>query len=230
MTRGLAVLALLWASATCAQDHVTVDGALGDDDFYRLVACGAAPGGACADPIVRWRAADARDLRVTILQVEAGFPPERLRAFDKALRAAIAEINASGADLRLRRVGPDEAPQITLHLLDITHGQPIVRTGLTPLDGTPIEAALVQVWWNGDNELTRGAIVFPRDVSGADLRSIMLEELTQGLGLLTDIDSRWYERRSIFSETSNSMIRLGAQDIMALRRHYPPAQPQEDKQ
>jgi len=220
------LLLCLWATTAAAQDYITVEGALDDDAFYRLVACGAPPDGVCADPMVRWRPADATDLRVAITQIAPVFSAERLRAFDKALGAAIAEINASGASLRLRRVTAAANPQITLHLLDITHGQRITGTGLIALDGTPIEAALVQVWWDSDNWLTRGAIVFPRDVEAAGLRSIMLEELTQGLGLLTDIDSRWYERRSILSETSNDMIRLGAQDIIALRRHYPP-QPQQ---
>ncbi len=216
------VLLCLWATAAAAQDYITVVGPLDDDAFYRLVACAAPPDAACADPMVRWRPADALDLRVAITQVAPVFSAELLRAFDKALGAAITEINASGAALHLRRVAADADPQITLHLLAITHGQRISGTGLSPLDGTRIEAALVQVWWDRSTQLTRAAIVFPRDVEGAGLRSIMLEELTQGLGLLTDIDSRWYERRSILSETSNEMIRLGPQAIMALRRPYPP--------
>jgi hypothetical protein len=41
------------------------------------------------------------------------------------------------------------------------------------------------------------------------------------MGLWTDIGGPYYESRSIFSESSNSLVRLGEQDLMALRRHYP---------
>ena len=54
-----------------------------------------------------------------------------------------------------------------------------------------------------------------------EVYSGMLEELTQCMGLWTDIGGSFYQSRSIFSETSNSRTRLGEQDIMALRRHYP---------
>jgi len=204
-----------------AQDYVTIGGLLSDEDFYRLVSCGAAPEGPCRDPLVRWPVDVARDLRVSFRQIEASYPADRQNALEKAFYAAIAEINASGANLRLRMVAPQQPAEISLHLLDIQSGEPIARTGLTPLDGAVIEAALVQVWWDRDLELDRAAIVFPRDIEWSGLRSVALEELTQSLGLLTDIDGRWYERSSIFSETSNGVIRLGAQDIMALRRHYP---------
>jgi len=213
---------MLWSGAAMAQDYVIVSGLLSDEDFYRLVACGAAPDGPCRDPMVRWPADVARDLRVSFQQIEPNYPGDRQTALEKAFYAAITEINASGANLRLRVVAPNDAAEISVHLLDIAHGEQIARTGLSPLDGAVIEAALVQVWWNRDLMLDRAAIVFPRDIEWSGLRSIALEELTQALGLLTDIDGRWYERTSIFSESSNAVIRLGAQDIMALRRHYPP--------
>ena len=49
-----AVLAGLLALPASAQDYVATSGPLDDDAFYRLVACGAAPGGACAKPFLRW--------------------------------------------------------------------------------------------------------------------------------------------------------------------------------
>ena len=213
---------MLWSGAATAQDYVTINGLLSDEDFYRLVACGAAPDGPCRDPMVRWPGDVARDLRVAFRQVEPNYPIDRQTALEKAFYAAIAQINASGAQLRLRMVAPSEAAEISVHLLDIGYGEPIARTGLTPLDGAMIEAALVQVWWDRDLMLDRASIVFPRDIEWSGLRSVALEELTQAMGLLTDIDGPWYERSSVFSETSNGVIRLGAQDIMALRRHYPP--------
>ena len=49
----------------------------------------------------------------------------------------------------------------------------------------------------------------------------MLEELTQSMGLMTDIRNPYYETRSVFSEDSNSVVKLGEQDREALRLHYP---------
>ena len=48
----------------------------------------------------------------------------------------------------------------------------------------------------------------------------MLEELTQSLGFLTDIRNPLYESHSVFSEDSNSVTRLGPQDVTVLRWHY----------
>ena len=215
-----ALLALL-LSATMAsgQDSVRSVGAMSDADFYNLVACAAPPGRDCTVPMVRWPGPN--DLTVSLYQIEPGFPPDRKIALQKALYAAIAQINASHAALRLRFAQAGELADITVHLLDINMGGVIDHTGLDPLDGTPIEAALVQLWWNGNLDLTRAAIVFPQNIEWSGLRSIVLEELTQSLGLRTDIDNPWYETRSVFSETSNSVTTLGTQDIMALRRHYP---------
>ena len=41
------------------------------------------------------------------------------------------------------------------------------------------------------------------------------------MGLMTDIRNPYYETRSVFSEDSNTVQKLGVQDRMALRRHYP---------
>ena len=40
-------LALVLAGPAAAQEYVAVRGALGDEDFYRVVACAAHPGAAC---------------------------------------------------------------------------------------------------------------------------------------------------------------------------------------
>ena len=210
---------LLSATIASAQDSVRTDGPLTDDVFYSLVACAAPPGRDCTVPMVRWPGAD--DLTVSLYQVEQGFPDARRIALQKALYAAMAQINATPATLQLRFAPRGQIADITVHLLDIKMGGVIDHTGLDPLDGTPLEAALVQLWWNGNLDLTRAAIVFPQDIEWVGLRSIVLEELTQALGLRTDIDNPWYETRSVFSETSNSVTSLGAQDIMALQRHYP---------
>lgn len=207
------------ASIARAQDSVPSAGRLSDDDFYDLVACGAMPGQDCTVPMVRWAGSD--DLTVSLFQIEPGYPDDRRIALTKALYAAIDQINASEAALHLRFAPSGTMADVTIHMLDIPMGGQIAHTGLDPLDGSPIEAALVQLWWNGNLNLTRAAIVFPQDIEWVGLRSIALEELTQAMGLRTDIDNPWYERRSVFSETSNVVTRLGQQDIMALQRHYP---------
>ena len=215
------VLGLMLAHGALAQDSVPAAGPLANADFYNLVACGASPGQTCALPLVRWSAARAEDVTVSLYQTDPGYPKVRRRAIQKALFAAIDQINACHAGLRLHFAPEGEVADVTVHFLDIETGDQIRGTGLDPLDGSTIQAALTQMWWNGNLELTRAAIVFPRNIEWDGLPSIALEELTQAMGLRTDIDNPWYETRSVFSETSNSVTQLGEQDIMALRRHYP---------
>ena len=220
MRAGWLVLSL-WAGMALADNPVASDGPMSDDDFYRLVACAAPPGGSCQLPMVRWPDDRAVDLTVALNQTDPTYPLERRQVLIAALKAAVAQINASGSALRLH-FGPMGGPaDITVHLLDIGMGETIRGTGLTPPDGTTIEAALVQLFWNSSDNLTRAAIIFPRDIEIADISSIALEELTQAMGLTTDIDNPWYETRSIFSETSNALTQLGDQDLMALQRSYP---------
>ena len=54
------------------------------------------------------------------------------------------------------------------------------------------------------------------------LRAVVLEELVQSLGLLTDIHNRYYNKRSVFSEVGSSTNKLRGQDAKALLLHYPP--------
>ena len=125
------------------------------------------------------------------------------------------------ADIHLTLTDKTIKPDIGIHLLTIVEGDTIRNTGLNPLDGEVIEAAKTQLWWRNDQTLIKGAIVFGKDIDPDDLPSVMLEEVTQSLGLLTDIGGRFYQTRSIFSETSNQLTKLGPQDVMTLRRHYP---------
>lgn len=53
----------------------------------------------------------------------------------------------------------------------------------------------------------------------AEVASLLLEEVVQGLGLMTDISGPAY-RQSIFAEDGNATTSLAGQDAMALRRHY----------
>ena len=55
------------------------------------------------------------------------------------------------------------------------------------------------------------------------MKSTVLEEVIQSLGLLTDIHNRYYHTRSIFSETGGGRVtKLRGQDAATLLYHYPP--------
>ena len=213
--------ALLVPLQATAQDYVSSQGRLSDDDFYHLVACTAPPGGECQDDLVRWAPNDAANLTVAVVDIKPGFPEEKVDPAQAALDSAIAQINAAGAALRLTRVTPQDDPHITVHFWDQDEDDIITGMGLTGVDGDHLGAGYVYIWWDGDKNLSRGVIMLSRDIAHGDIASIMLEELTQSTGLLTDIDNPWYDTRSIFAENTNWVTKLQPQDIMALRRHYP---------
>lgn len=213
----------LCAAATMApaQEYIEAKARLSDDDFYRAVSCAAPVSGACQKETVRWSPADAVDISVGIVKVALDYPPPLRQLAETSLKKAIAEVNASGANFHLTLSDSNIKPDISVYLLPLTQGDRITGTGLYPLDGEVIEAARTQIWWRADRSLINAAIVFAKDVAPDDVASIMLEEVTQSMGLLTDIDGSYYHARSIFSESGNQQTRLGPQDIMALRRHYP---------
>ena len=216
------ILALiLTANGAVAQEFITTNTPLSDTDFYRLVSCAAPLGGDCQKDLVRWSPADAQDISIGIVQVEVGYPEVAAQLAISALNSAITQLNATGANLHVTLSNNTLNPDIGIHLLTIVEGDAIRNTGLNPLDGEIIEAAKTQLWWRDDLTLIEGAIVFGKDINPEDLPSIMLEEVTQSMGLLTDIGGPFYQTRSIFSESSNQLTTLGEQDVMALRRHYP---------
>ena len=216
-----ALALMLLATSAAAQEFITTNGPLSDADFYRLVACAAPPGGACQKPFIRWSPADANDVSIGFLQIEKGYPKDLIDLASNTLSHAVSEINATGAKLHVTIDNTTLNPDISIYLLNIIEGDPIRNTGLTPLDGSLLEAAKTQLWWRADFSLINGAIVFGKDIDRNDLQSIMLEEVTQSMGLLTDIGGPDFETRSIFSESSNKLTSLGSMDVIALRRHYP---------
>ncbi len=217
----LASALILCAATAQAQEAIETGKALSDNDFYRIVSCAAPPNGACQKDTVRWSAADAQDVSIGIVATDEAYPQNLASLANRALDAAIDEVNASGAKLRVRLSSISEIPDIAIYLLTIRDGEKIRHTGRDPLDGTNIQAARAQLWWRSDFTIIDGVIVLAMDIPAADITSVMLEEVTQAMGLLTDIDNPIYETISIFSETSNQVTKLGTQDIMALRRHYP---------
>ncbi len=212
---------MLLATSAAAQEFIATKLPLSDADFYRLVACAAPPGGACQKPFIRWSPADANDVSIGFVHIEKGYPKDTVDVASKALSHAIGELNATGAKLHVTIDNITLNPDIGIYLLNIVEGDRVRNTGLDPLDGSLLEAAKTQLWWRDDFTLINGAIVFGTDIAKADLQSIMLEEVTQSMGLLTDIGGPEFETRSIFSESSNQLTSLGALDVIALRRHYP---------
>ncbi len=215
-----ALVLALWAGAAGAAEFVVTDGPLDDETFYRAVACGAIPGADCARPMARWPEDRARSLTVGIAQIDDGFPVYKLSWARAALDEAIAEINAAGADLSLTRRADGLPADIPVYLTGAPRGGIVAGTGYRGLDGAQIEAGLVTIWWR-DGKISSAAVALSADVRRRSIRSVMLEELVQAMGLPTDIRGPAYRGQSIFDEDSNAVIRLTGQDAAALRRHYP---------
>lgn len=214
-----------WVLAVCflcvgslqgfANDHVRTSGVLSDESFYRLVACGAKPDRPCQHAMVRW---PVGRLSVGIVDVDASLSETRLGMAKAALRHAVDQVNQSGAGLKLRIDG--RAPDIEVFLSASGHVRNhSALNGLQRNIGRrPIGATRI---FFQDYRIQRAVVVIASGMGRDVLTSVMLEEVTQALGLPTDIQNRHYRGRSIFSEGGNRMTTLGAQDARALQRHYP---------
>jgi hypothetical protein len=216
----LAVGLALLAGISAAQEYVTAKGKLSDDDFYRLVACAAPPGGACKKPFVRWSPDDAKDLTVRIVQVDPEYPDRVARKVSELLPGTLADINATGARLQLREAPEATPPDIRVFLLDLPANSSVAGTGLPWFDGNPMQVARMQMGWRDDGTAFTCAIALSNDVTQDLVPRVLVEEIVQCLGLMTDIGGTSYSSRSIFSEQGTARS-MGAQDVMALRRHYP---------
>ena len=216
----LAVILILPLAApdARAQEYIAVPGPLTDTEFYRLIACAAPPGGACAKPLVRWNDARRRNLRIGIADVAPSFPSYKLDLVDRAIDAAITEINATGADLFLRRVYEGDL-DIPIYLIATPQGGRIAGTSMSELDGTEMAIGRVAIRSRGA-QIFSAAIAISQDIRRREIASVLLEELVQAMGLPTDIAGPGHER-SIFFEYSNSTVWLRGQDVTALRLHYP---------
>lgn len=207
---------LLLVQTLHAQEFLSSKTALSDDDFYGIVSCAAPPNGTCGKPVVKWA---KNELSVGITKMDKAYlGGKKLRA-EAALSRAIDEINAAGADIKLRR--DDNDPDIPILFLNIPARSTIEGSGYQVLDGKPISAAGVRVFAK-DGVILKSVVIFTTGLQKRAYESVMLEEIMQGLGFLTDIGGSFYESRSIFSQSSNALTKLGKQDIMALGRHYPP--------
>ncbi|WP_224815619.1 DUF2927 domain-containing protein [Hasllibacter sp. MH4015] len=214
----LVLLALPAPRGGSAQEFLVVPDLVSDEAFYRMVACAAPPGGECGKPFIFWPEEQRLNLRVGIATSADSFPDYKLDLVDAAIDAAIDEINGAGAHLFLERVYEGEM-DIPLHLVEAPQGGVIEGTGVEELDGSSIAIGRVAIRSRGA-DIVAATIAISQDIRRREIASVVLEELVQSLGLVTDIASPAYED-SIFAENGNNMTRLRGQDAAALRRHYP---------
>lgn len=213
----LALTACVLAAPLLASDGIATEGKLSDKDFYRLATCGATPGGDCDGPMVRW--AKSR-LSLSLAAPAKRYPPALARKVSAELDRAIAEINKAGANLQITRDDSLRDPDIIVSLPALSEGEKTRNIPRMP-DGHPIGVGFMWLWWNERAQITEASMLISEDITDADLRSVVLEELFQCLGFLYDIENRYYEGRSILSQDSNETTRITGQDRMILRKHYP---------
>ncbi len=221
MIRRLAVSLCLLATALSAEvpvsDGVAADGPLPDEAFFRLVTCGAPPGGPCRKPILRWGKP-----RLT-LTVAAGDepPPEGFEArLADAIDNALAEINAAGTGLMIVLADSDKA-DITVRVTSLGEGAILTETAGFSGEGV-MGVGYMTVWSDDQDRITEAVILISTTIADADMKSVVLEEITQSLGVLYDIENPWYEGVSILSQTSNETVAIEGQDAALLRWLYPP--------
>ena len=216
---------LLWVTAPAiAQDFVTVAAApLSDDDFYRAVACAAAPGAACRKPKVRWPDDAARDLSLRIVSVAPQYPNDIHTQIHAAVEHAITEINNAETVVKMRRANARETPDVSIYLVAQNEGDVLQVAPDPAIAGLVMPSGYVHIWWDGKKQITRSIILFSNDIQAKDIYSIVLEEVLQSTGLVTDIDSEHYKETSIFAENGpNEIFHLRGQDLRAFQQHYKP--------
>lgn len=217
------VLALLPGLAG-AQEFVTAPGPLDDEAFYRAVACAAAPGQNCRKPFLYWPEARRGALTVALASVTDDLKPWQRDLYERGLDNAVAQINALNVGVRLSR--SDRPADIEVHIVATPPGHVMRDTGVPDLDGALLPLGRVALRARG-GEIREALIAVSALARRREIGSILLEEIVQSLGLMTDIRGPAF-RRSLFSEDGNSVVRLRGQDAMALRRHYDPARARAD--
>jgi hypothetical protein len=214
---------LIWcALPLAAQEYIQTNARLSDADFYRLVSCAAAPGAECRKRVIFWPEHKRAALSVGYVSKTGAIHPWQERLYTWALEHAVAEINRVGGGITLRVVPMAEGGlrDIALHVVDTRPGGVMQGTGEPALEGRVLPLAQVVVQARGQ-WIERAVISISVDTPRRAIASVVLEEIVQALGLMTDIRSPVY-RKSIFAEDSNSGTRLLGQDAMVIRRHYPP--------
>lgn len=213
-----AAFALLLAAPVAAQDFIPARGLLSDDELHRILSCGAPIYGRCAIEPRAWPRDVALDVSVSRLQDVEPVSPALSAQVDLAIDQAIAQINAVGARLQLYRL-PNNLPA-RVHISVRSPRSLTILTGEKHHRDLPGGMVVFEMDASGDIE--RINIFINSEIGLTDVRSIVLEELTQGMGLPYDISDPAYRRRSIFSQETNAVTVLTGQDAAMLRLHYPP--------
>lgn len=209
--------AMLCAAPAAAQEFILAPGPLEDDDFYRAIACAAPPGGECRKPLIRWPEAIRDQITVGFETLTPALQPYQRTLYEAGLDGALAQINGLDAGIRLRRAGV-AAPDIAIHVVATAPGAVMENTGVDGLDGNVLPLGRVALRAR-EGEIREALIAISVQARRREIASVLLEEITQALGLMTDISGPAYDR-SLFSEDGNSVVRLQGQDAMAVRRHY----------
>jgi hypothetical protein len=110
------------------------------------------------------------------------------------------------------------AADILIHVVATPPGHVMRETGVPKLDGNPLGLARVALRTR-DGEIREALIAVSAFAPQAEVASVMLEELVQAMGLMTDIAGPG-QAGSLFAERGNAVTRLAGQDATALRRHY----------
>lgn len=217
MIRGLAILFTTLAAPALGQEFVTLDAVPDDETFYRAVACAAPPDGACNKPFLRWPEAKRDGLGVGLVSITPRLVGSEQRLYDSALDAAIGQINGAGSGIRLVR--DDVTPDIAVHIVPSPPYHPIRGSGIAILEGAPLELGRVMLR-SRDARILEGVIAISAFARPPEIAPVILEEVTQALGLMTDLRGPG-TLDSVFGEDTNAVTELSLQDQMALTRHYP---------
>ena len=220
----LAVTVLIVSvTSISAKDFVRSKGKLSDNDFYRAVACGAPVGQKCGHSTYKWPEPMRGNLTVGVMAIEDAFPEDLAAAAAGALVQAIEEINGVNAGIRLVQVSKG-TPNIKVFFVSgkIRGGGSKAKT-VTDFALSEGASGMARVYPGRRKGSIAKAEIYISDVIPKSLlRAVVLEELVQSLGLLTDIHNRYYNKRSVFSEVGSSTNKLRGQDAKALLLHYPP--------
>jgi hypothetical protein len=214
------ILVLLLTGAARAEeqnDGVASEGVLSDTDFFRLATCGAQPGGACKSPTLRW---GRSTLRLTLAKGDDPVPEGFEARLLAAIAPAMAAVNNAGAGIAVTLTkGPDA--EIKVIPTALTEGTVMLEVPGFSGPGV-MGVGYMTVWSDDADQITSAVILISTTITDEDLPSVMLEEITQALGPLYDIENPAYEGVSILSQTSNETLTITGQDAALLRWLYPP--------
>ncbi len=209
------ILSLLLALPAHAQDAIPSGGLLSDKDLLRLLTCGAKPDGDCTVRPVRWR---NPDLTISFGPIPRGYYDKRAARIEHSLDLAIATINAAGSAVHLTRVtgrADIELRPTLFRMGDKIHGENGVTSGQHMSEG------LFSIQPDLGGRIHSATILIARDAAMPNIRSIVLEEMTQSLGFRFDVRGGAYQDISIFAQWGNRIKDIEGQDAAILRLYYP---------